>query len=162
MVEVEVQNDIQVSGITTPINVNPVEISGVVEVEVQNAIQVSEIVAPINVNPVEISGPVVISEITTPVEVTISDPLITTIRGTEDGNPNSDPYYLVYNQKSQILDSHDRIAQFTYADFGTKNQRITQINYTSPTFPGITLQRVFNYTLVGNSYRRDDEIWTVI
>lgn len=96
------------------------------------------------------------------INVKIEEPLITTIQGTEDGNPASTPFYLVYNKRAQILDSHDRIANFIYADFGTKNQRIIQIDYTSATFPGTIIRRVFNYTLVGNNYRRDNEIWSEI
>lgn len=84
--------------------------------------------------------------------------LVGSINGTKTGTK----YGVVYNKKQQILDSHDRIAAFTYADFGTKNQRITQINYTSGTFPGTTVQRQFSYTLVGTNYRRDNETWTVI
>lgn len=82
--------------------------------------------------------------------------------GSIDGTASGTKYVLVNNLKQQILDSHDRQAEFTYADFGTSNQRVTQINYTSATFPGSTVQRVFNYTLVGVSYRRDDEVWTIV
>jgi hypothetical protein len=84
--------------------------------------------------------------------------LVGSINGTKTGTK----YGIVNNLRLQILDSHDRIAAFTYADFGTKNQRITQINYTSGTFPGTTVQRQFSYTLVGTNYRRDNETWTVI
>lgn len=82
--------------------------------------------------------------------------------GSIDGTKTGTKYGFVNNLRLQILDSHDRNAEFTYADFGTKNQRISQIDYFSPTFPGITIRRIFNYTLVGNNYRRDDEIWTVV
>lgn len=82
--------------------------------------------------------------------------------GSIDGTKTGTKYGFVNNLRLQILDSHDRIAEFTYADFGTKNQRITQIDYTSATFPGSTVRRVFNYTLVGNNYRRDDEVWTIV
>ncbi len=82
--------------------------------------------------------------------------------GSIDGTATGAKYGIVNNLRLQILDSHDRIASFTYADFGTKNQRITQINYTSATFSGTTVQRTFSYTLVGNNYRRDNEIWTLV
>lgn len=82
--------------------------------------------------------------------------------GSLDGTKTGTKYGFVNNLRLQILDSHDRVAEFTYADFGTKNQRITQIDYTSATFPGSTVRRVFNYTLVGNNYRRDDEVWTIV
>lgn len=82
--------------------------------------------------------------------------------GSIDGTKAGTKYGFVNNLRLQILDSHDRVAEFTYADFGTKNQRITQIDYASATFPSAIVRRVFNYTLVGNNYRRDDEVWTVV
>jgi len=82
--------------------------------------------------------------------------------GSVDGSASGTKYGFTNNLKQQILDSQDRQAAFTYADFGTKNQRITQIDYTSGTFSGFTARRVFSYTLVGNSYRRDDEVWTIV
>lgn len=84
------------------------------------------------------------------------------ITGSDDGTKTGIKYGLVYNRKQQILDSADRIANFTYADFGTKNQRVTRIDYTSSTFPGITIRREFVYTLVLGKYRRDSETWDEI
>ena len=84
--------------------------------------------------------------------------LVGSINGTKTGTK----YGIVNNLRLQILDSHDRVASFTYADFGTKNQRITQINYTSGTFPGTTVQRQFSYSLVGTNYRRDNETWAIV
>jgi hypothetical protein len=82
--------------------------------------------------------------------------------GSADGTATGTKYGIVYNRRQQILDSHDRIANFSYADFGTKFQRITKIEYTSSTFPGITITRDFTYTLVSGQYRRDSEIWDEI
>lgn len=90
------------------------------------------------------------------------DPDNVQLVGSIDGTKTGQKFGIVSNLRLQILDSHDRVAEFTYADFGTKNQRITQIEYTSATFPGTTVRRVFNYTLVGNNYRRDDEVWTLV
>lgn len=82
--------------------------------------------------------------------------------GAIDGTQTGTKYGLVYNIRQQILASHDRDEQYTYADFGTKNQRITRVEYTSSTFPGFTVRRDFNYTLVSGSYRRDDSVWSVV
>ena len=84
--------------------------------------------------------------------------LVGSINGTATGTK----YGIVNNLRLQILDAHDRVANFIYADFGTKNQRIIQVNYISATFLGTTVQRVFSYTLVGNNYRRDNETWTIV
>jgi hypothetical protein len=46
--------------------------------------------------------------------------LVGSINGTATGTK----YGIVNNLRLQILDAHDRIANFIYADFGTKNQRI--------------------------------------
>lgn len=109
------------------------------------------------------SMPVTIASDQTPIPVEMSfpeEPL--KVSGTIDGTPNGTEFGFVNNLRLQILDSHDRIAQFTYADFGTKNQRITAIDYTSATFPSTIVRRQFAYTLVGNNYRRDDETWTLV
>jgi flagellin-like hook-associated protein FlgL len=90
----------------------------------------------------------------------IDQPVITA--GTKDGTPTGEVFVNVNNIRQQILESHDRVANFTYADFGTKNERIAQIQYTSPTFAGKTVVRTFNYTLVSNQYRRDSEVWSEI
>jgi hypothetical protein len=82
--------------------------------------------------------------------------------GSIDGAKTGAKYGFVYNRRQQILAAHDRIETYTYADFGTKNQRIVRVDYTSATFPGITVRRDFNYILDGNRYRRTDSPWTVI
>jgi hypothetical protein len=84
------------------------------------------------------------------------------ISGTENGNPNGTEFTFVNNVRLQILSSHDRDQQIVYADFGTKNQRVTQINYSSPTFPGVTAQKLITYTQIGNRYRRDNITWSIL
>lgn len=84
------------------------------------------------------------------------------ISGTSNGLPGGTEFTLVNNLRQQVLAAHDRVANFTYADFGTKNQRITVVEYTSATITASTIKREFTYTLVGTNYRRDDEIWTII
>lgn len=93
---------------------------------------------------------------------TLIDPDNVQLVGSIDGTKTGTKYGIVNNLRLQILDSHDRQADFTYADFGTKNQRITQIDYTSGTFPGSTVRRQFSYSLIGTNYRRDNEIWTIV
>lgn len=66
------------------------------------------------------------------------------------------------NILQRILSSEDRIQQITYSDFGTKNQRIIQIDYSS-VIVGIQIARkTISYSLVGNRYRRDTITWTII
>jgi len=93
---------------------------------------------------------------------TLVDPDNVQLVGSINGTKTGAKYGFVNNLRLQILDSHDRIAAFSYADFGTKNQRITQIDYSSATFPGSTVRRQFSYSLVGTNYRRDNETWTIV
>ena len=82
--------------------------------------------------------------------------------GSKDGSKTGDKFGFINNAKSQILAADDRVQRVTYADFGTKDQRITRIDYTSATFPGITARKAITYTLVGNRYRRDEIDWILI
>jgi hypothetical protein len=82
--------------------------------------------------------------------------------GSIDGTKTGTKYGFVNNLRSQILATQDRDQQITYADFGTKDQRIIEIDYSSPTFPGITAKKTINYTPVSGKYRRDSIIWSIV
>jgi hypothetical protein len=82
--------------------------------------------------------------------------------GSEDGTATGNKFGVVYTIRQAILDAKDRNSTITYADFGNKNQRITSITYTSPSFPGVSVVKQLTYTLVGNKYRRDNVNWIVI
>lgn len=84
------------------------------------------------------------------------------ITGSENGAETGLKHGFVYNKRQQVLAAHDRVETYTYADFGTKNQRIIRVDYTSATFPGLIVRREFNYVLDGNKYRRTDSPWTII
>ena len=84
------------------------------------------------------------------------------IVGSEDGTRTGTKQAFVNNVRLQILATHNRDQQLTYADFGTKDERITVIDYTSPTFPGVTARKTISYTLVGNKYRRDSIVWSIV
>lgn len=92
--------------------------------------------------------------------VILDEPLL--ISGTDTGTISGTEYGYVYNQRQQVLAAHDREQDITYADFGTKDQRITQIDYTSPTFPGFIVRKIINYTLVSGRYRRDSVDWQIV
>ena len=66
------------------------------------------------------------------------------------------------NLREQILKAADRDQVFTYADFGTKNERITLIEYSSPSVPATVARKEFNYILDGNSYRRTTINWIMV
>lgn len=89
------------------------------------------------------------------------DPDSMQITGSIDGSKTGLKYGFVNNLRSQILATHDREQELVYEDFGNKNQRITEIKYSSPTFPGRIATKIISYTLVGNKYRRDSINWVV-
>lgn len=80
--------------------------------------------------------------------------------GTVDGTPTGTERTFVNNRRNQVLSAHDLVASYTWADFGTKNERVTSIVYTSATFPSHTITRTFSYSLVSGNYRLDSETWT--
>ena len=80
--------------------------------------------------------------------------------GTVDGTSTGNERTFVNNKKQQILSAHDLVAAYTWLNFGTKQERVSTIIYTSATFPGDIITRTFAYTLVGTNYRLDSETWT--
>ena len=84
------------------------------------------------------------------------------VAGSEDGTATGTIRHFVYNLRQQILASHDRQRNFTWSDFGTRTQRISQMDYASSTFPGVIARKSFNYTQIGNRYRLDSEVWSII
>jgi hypothetical protein len=113
---------------------------------------------------IPVTGPLTDAELrASPIEVTGDLSVVLTdepikISGTENGQPNGPEFPFVNNLVQQILKAKDRTGTISYADFGTKNQRITSLTYTAPSIgvgPGFTAVKTFTYTLVGNRYRRD-------
>jgi hypothetical protein len=169
------QDNVAISNGTTSLAINldgSVNVSGVatettlssVETSVQSIDTKLPTLGP-NVAANSISVTLATNEAPLPINLdafTNVDPDSVQLVGSINGTKTGTKYGIVNNLRLQILDSHDRIAAFTYADFGTKNQRITQINYTSGTFPGTTVQRQFSYSLVGTNYRRDNETWAIV
>lgn len=56
----------------------------------------------------------------------------------------------------KVLNASDRERFFFWLDFGTKNERISSIIYSSLSV-GFSFIKTFNYSLVGNSYQLDNE-----
>lgn len=83
--------------------------------------------------------------------------------GTEDGTETGVQHVFVNNLKSMILASHDRDRDVIYLDpTSKKNRRVERFEFTSATFPGITLVREFNYDLIGSDYVFINDNWTLI
>jgi hypothetical protein len=62
-----------------------------------------------------------------------------------------------------ILASHDRVRNVVYLDATSrKNRRVDKFIYTSLTFPGYSLVRQFNYSLINNEYVFANDTWSVV
>lgn len=112
---------------------------------------------------IAVTGPLTNAELrASPLEVNanLDEPL--KISGTEDGTQTGIEFTFVNNLRLQILASKDRDQVITYADFGTKNQRITQIDYIAPSISTSIARKTFSYTLVGTRYRRDNITWSIV
>lgn len=107
---------------------------------------------------------VVLSSDQSSIPVTLPDePII--LSGTENGQPTGTEFTLVNTRKQQILAAKDRDQSILYADFGTKNERITQIDYTAPSIgvgAGFTARKTISYVLDGSKYRRTNITWSII
>lgn len=103
----------------------------------------------------DVSDPIPVS--VSSLSVTITGDAITS--GTVDGEPTGMERTFVNNRKNQILASHDLEVAYTWLNFGTKDERVSSIVYTSATFTGVTVTRTFTYSLVGTKYRLDSEAW---
>lgn len=80
--------------------------------------------------------------------------------GTVDGTTSGTQRVFVNNKKTQVLAAHDLLNTYTWLDFGTKNERVDTITYTSATIVGVIITRSFSYTLTGGKYRLDTETWS--
>lgn len=103
----------------------------------------------------DVSDPIPVS--VSSLSVTITGDAITS--GTVDGTSTGTERTFVNNRKNQVLSSHDLAVAYTWLDFGTKDERVSSIVYTSATFAGVTVTRTFTYSLVGTKYRLDSESW---
>lgn len=85
--------------------------------------------------------------------------IVGSINGTKAGTK----YGWVNNVKQQIMAAHDRKRDAFYLDLASKkDRRLDKFEYTSPTFPGVTLVRQFSWTLVGTEYVYENDEWSVI
>lgn len=68
----------------------------------------------------------------------------------------------ILNDKESVLNAEDLEISYSWLDFGSKNERISQMIYTAASVSGVTIQRDFTYTLTGGKYRLDSEVWSVL
>jgi hypothetical protein len=104
----------------------------------------------------------VINDLNVDIDGTTATPSSILLVGSEDGTTSGSKFIYTNNIKQQILSAKDVEEDLTWADFGTKNERITQIDYTSSTFSGSTARKSFTYSLAGTQYRLDNVTWSII
>lgn len=69
------------------------------------------------------------------------------------------------NLRQKILKAFDRDSLETTLDFGTKNERVVQIDYTAPSVgvgAGFTARKVISYVLESNKYKRTTTTWSIV
>lgn len=158
-------------GISNGANKAAIDVSGrisVIDADVLSQLNSIKSVLPTTLGQKPMAGSlsVTLASDQTPIQViaTLADEPLK-ISGTENGQPGGPEFTFVNNLRQQILAAKDRDQAFVYADFGTKNQRITQVNYTAPSIgagAGFTARKTLNYSLIGNRYRRDNIIWSLV
>lgn len=75
--------------------------------------------------------------------------------GTENGTPTGTQHVFVNNLRQMIMAAQDRVSIITWLDISDKrNRRVDKIEFTSATFPTLTVRKQFSYTLVGTEYIR--------
>jgi hypothetical protein len=67
------------------------------------------------------------------------------------------PVEIAESIAQQILKASDRQKQFAWLDFGTRNERISEIIYTAQSVGDYILTKTFSYSLFANAYRLDGE-----
>lgn len=82
--------------------------------------------------------------------------------GSIDGTSTGSKYGFINNLRQQIMSTQNRQSAVTYADFGSKDQRITRIDFTSALFPGYTVRKDFLYVLDSGRYRRTNINWSIV
>lgn len=57
-----------------------------------------------------------------------------------------------------IMNASDRVKTLTWLDFGTNSERISKVEYNSPSYGAIIVRYTYNYTNTsGTKYRLDSE-----
>lgn len=113
--------------------------------------------------PVDATVSVVVPPVTVDLDAFSATPDNVMTVGSIDGTKTGEKYGWVNNIKQQIMASHDRKRDAFYLDISSKkDRRLDKFEYTSPTFPGVTLVRQFSWTLVGTEYVYENDEWSVI
>lgn len=63
----------------------------------------------------------------------------------------------------KILSADDLLETYSWLSFGTKNERLSQLNFTSASVASNkVLRKTFSYTFISGAYRLDTVTWSVI
>lgn len=85
----------------------------------------------------------------------------------EDRTSDQSLVYADFGTKSQRIIEVNYINPIgqrlvTYADIGTNNQRIIQVDFTTSSKPGVTTRKIISYNFVSGKYRRESVNWSLI
>lgn len=86
------------------------------------------------------------------------------ILGTEDGTPSGTQHVFVNNLRKMITGAHDSAPVISWLDIANKkNRRVDKIEWTSATFPGVTVRKQFSYTLAAGEYvPTTTGVWSIV
>lgn len=82
--------------------------------------------------------------------------------GTDDGTIGGTTFPFVNTKRNQILAAADLEADFTWADFHTKNERVIRIDYTAPSVGSEVARKDFTYTLNAGAYMLTNINWSIV
>lgn len=64
--------------------------------------------------------------------------------------------------RQKVLNANDLASAYTWASFGTKDERITRIDHTAASITPSTVRQDFVYTLTAGKYRLDSVTWSIV
>lgn len=84
--------------------------------------------------------------------------------GTEDGTVGGTQHVFVNNLRKMITGAHDVVSTISWLDItNKKNRRADKIEWTSATFPGLTVRKQFSYTLAAGEYvPTTTGVWSIV
>lgn len=84
--------------------------------------------------------------------------------GTENGQVGGVEHVFVNNLRKMVTGAHDSTPVISWLDITSKkDRRVDKIEWTSPTFPGVTVRKQFSYTFAGGEYvPTTTGVWSIV
>lgn len=79
-----------------------------------------------------------------------------------DPIPVTGDFAVTASLRHDYLNADDTTETYTYASFGTANERITLIAYTAPSVGTQTVYKTFTYVPVGGKFKLTTITWSIV